>query len=343
MNTVTPPFNPSQPAAGQSAGPRLTSLIALVLALGYPALLQLFFLGNTGVLPLAAGYSAFALALLTPWYGLLAASRLRQDGASAAQLRQSRYLMLLSVLPSAYCLLGVTLYLLQASALELPLYYAAVAVLLLWQGYRQSDSQAVRLSERAVTLLRVSHGISALLLLVFISVHLLNHLAANLGGDVHLALMKELRHYYRHPLTESLLVGLCLFQLVSGLRMAAAYLRRHGDAFHSAQLATGLMLAVFLSSHLLAVLVLGRWVTGVDTNWNWLVYQPGLLKDAWNVRLVSHYTTGVLALVLHLGLALRLVLRAHGKATLAACVMVPTLLAAVLLTVAIMRPLLLAS
>jgi hypothetical protein len=38
----------------------------------------------------------------------------------------------------------------------------------------------------------------------------------------------------------------------------------------------------------------------------------GLLPDAWNVRLIPHYSLGVWFVILHMGIGLRGVLLAHG-------------------------------
>lgn len=319
---------------------QIHSRIALTLALVFPWLLKLFFLGNTGQLPLLVGYFFFAIAILTPWYAIYAAITQRTATSTSEQVRDSRYLLLLSLIPSAYCLIGVTLYMFQANHLELPLYYLSILLVVLWRR-RSPSVKEIRSSKAGF--IRVAHGVTALLLLIFISLHLFNHLSANISPETHLAVMEELRNYYRHPVIEPLLIALCLFQLGSGIWLARHYMVQPTDAFNTAQVGTGLMLMVFLSSHLLAVLVLGRLYVGVDTNWNWLVYQPGLLKDAWNVRLVSHYITGVAALLMHLGLALRFIFKSHGWHKAAQIVFILGILATLVLTYAIMRPLLLAS
>jgi hypothetical protein len=66
-------------------------------------------------------------------------------------------------------------------------------------------------------------------------------------------------------------------------------------------------------SHLNAVFILGRAVTKVDTTFLWASGAPaGLLPDAWNVRLIPHYSLGVWFVVAHMGLGLRGILLFHG-------------------------------
>ncbi len=57
---------------------------------------------------------------------------------------------------------------------------------------------------------------------------------------------------------------------------------------------------------------MGRTVTKVDTTFRWASGAPlGLLSDAWNVRLIPHYSLGVWFVITHMGLGLRGVLLAH--------------------------------
>lgn len=58
--------------------------------------------------------------------------------------------------------------------------------------------------------------------------------------------------------------------------------------------------------------VLARAVTKVDTTFLWGSGAPiGLLPDAWNVRLIPHYSLGVWFIITHMGLGLRGVLLEH--------------------------------
>jgi hypothetical protein len=82
---------------------------------------------------------------------------------------------------------------------------------------------------------------------------------------------------------------------------------------------TGAFLTAFVVSHLNAVFILGRAVAKADTTFLWASGAPqGLLADAWNVRLIPHYSLGVWFVITHMGLGLRGVLLAHGVSPLAA-------------------------
>jgi len=101
--------------------------------------------------------------------------------------------------------------------------------------------------------------------------------------------------------------------------------RRHGVALEensdshgfigSLQTASGAYLAAFVTSHLMAVFVLGRWAMQIDTNWDFATGAPtGLMGDPWNVRLVPHYSLAVFLLFSHLACGLRAVLLSHHVA-----------------------------
>jgi len=65
--------------------------------------------------------------------------------------------------------------------------------------------------------------------------------------------------------------------------------------------------------------ILGRAVNKADTTFLWASGAPvGLLPDAWNVRLIPHYSLGPRFVIIHLGLGLRGVLLFHGVSLAAA-------------------------
>ena len=105
--------------------------------------------------------------------------------------------------------------------------------------------------------------------------------------------------------------ALLLWQLPAGCLLAK--LPSAGDLYSSIQTATAAYLAVYVSSHLIAVFVLGRWFLAVDTTFPWASGAPtGLLLDPWSVRLIPHYSLAVLFLFSHLAVGLRAVLLGHG-------------------------------
>jgi hypothetical protein len=51
---------------------------------------------------------------------------------------------------------------------------------------------------------------------------------------------------------------------------------------------------------------------GVETDWAWATGAPaGVLADAWNIRLLPHYSLAVFFVITHLACGLRVILQAH--------------------------------
>ena len=125
--------------------------------------------------------------------------------------------------------------------------------------------------------------------------------------------MISLRKWYRSELVQPVLVVLMVFQIVSGFILCWRATAAHSDLYRALQTSTGAFLTAFIVSHLNSVFILGRAVTKVDTTFLWASGAPvGLLPDAWNVRLVPHYSLGVWFVITHIGLGLRGVLLFHG-------------------------------
>lgn len=311
----------------------------LTIALMYPALLHTFYLGNAGQLPVILGILAFLLALSVPVLGSYIAIKDRAKVHTPHEARQLLLPITAGILPSLYCFIGVLCYMLKLSTIvELAVFYFIILATITWAGLGDKQRENTHI-EVAISKWRFFHGGIAVLLLIFITAHLLNHALANFGGQVHLDVMKQLRVFYRHPLVEPLLISLFGLQIISGLYLVNKHLKKKGSVYNTLQIVTGLMVFVFLSSHLMAIFILGRWYAGIDTNWDWLVYPPGLLNDVWNVRLVTHYIAGVAALIIHLGLGARMVLLKHNKPVIAHYVFWLSVLMSILLTITIMAPL----
>lgn len=291
--------------------PHRTILILILLISLYPWFLRAFYLGNISQLTHWLSWPALVLAFATPLYSLYLSIHLRSKPPLDDTERSQRNFVLLGVIvPPLFTFLGVILYMLGFGMnAELAMYYSFWAIAAI--TFLKSDTHVLSPSKQVPSWLRVAHGISSVFLLIFISVHLFNHLSANFGGEMHIQVMEKLRQYYRNPIVEVTLIAMFVFQLVSGLILLSKHSGNCSDGYRTTQLATGLLVMFFLVSHITAAIGLGRYFMSADTNWNWLVYAPGLLKDPWNVRLVVHYSLGVLALLLHLLLGLRVILIAH--------------------------------
>jgi hypothetical protein len=160
--------------------------------------------------------------------------------------------------------------------------------------------------------LRILHGVAAAVILLYVAFHLTNHLLGLFGPELHARVMQMGRKVYRQPLIEPVLVGLLLFQVASGLRMAWRWSASALSLPRAIQLGSGAYLAAFILAHMNSAFISARAVHGIDTNWAWASGAPdGLLLDAWNIRLVPHYALGVFFVIAHLFCGLRAVLLAH--------------------------------
>lgn len=162
--------------------------------------------------------------------------------------------------------------------------------------------------------LRIAHGVSALAILcLFLGMHLFNHLTAVIGETEHRYWMDLFRHIYRAKLVEPFIVLLFLFQVASGVQMLRVYSTHSTDVFRTLQCVSGAYLVFFILAHMNSVFFYARTFAGIPTDWNFATGAPaGLLHDAWNIRLVPHYTLGVFLVLTHILLGARLVLVAHG-------------------------------
>lgn len=170
-------------------------------------------------------------------------------------------------------------------------------------------------------LLRVTHGIAALLLLCgFLIPHLFNHALAVWSISLHTTVLSNLRLWYRSDFVEPVLFGIVLIMILTGLPMVLAYCRGRLDAFRVVQVATGVFLGFFIVSHVLATLLARG--CGVDTNWFFAAGGPNSLLDGTMLaRLIPHYTWVGFVAVVHVACGLRVVLLGHGiSPTVADCV-----------------------
>ena len=239
----------------------------------------------------------------------------RRERTSLSELLARRIAHMAVASPPLFVLIGVVSYLVHSangdSVFWWILWLTALA-LATWALGRQSPGTPASSTPAAIPL-RVAHGTSALLIvLVFLAWHLLNHASAAFSPAFNQAMMSALRKWYRSELVQPVLVTLMLFQVASGVVLLWRATAARKDLYGTLQTCTGVFLAAFIVSHLNAVFILGRAVTRVDTTFLWASGAPvGLLPDAWNVRLIPHYSLGVWFVITHMGLGLRGVLLAH--------------------------------
>jgi succinate dehydrogenase/fumarate reductase cytochrome b subunit len=315
---------PDRTAAHSGAKAQLPMLAPPFAALLYPFALKGF---NTSVARIAeAGAGTFALAwpsaalclalaFATPLIAMIAAMSLSEiDLPTVAQLRAKRAALLAVAAPALFTFLGVVLYMLHDPVPDTWLWVACWVIaiaLLLWSD----DDASAKVAARPVPpALRVAHGVSALaLVLAFLVLHITNHLMFTAGAGTYDAVMKVFRHVYRTGIIQPLLVALFLFQVGTGLFFAWRLTEAPCDRFRSFQIASGIYLAFYVLGHMDSVFVFARTYLGIDTGWNFATAAPaGLIKDAWNIRLVPHYWLGVFFVLTHLAVGGRVIVMAHG-------------------------------
>src|SRR5262249_8350401 len=150
--------------------------------------------------------------------------------------------------------------------------------------------------------LRVAHGVSALaLVMIFLTLHIANHLMFPAGEGTYDAVMKIFRHVYRNDILQPLVVALFLFQVGTGLFFVWRLTAAPSDRFRTFQIASGVYLAFYVLGHMDSVFIFARTYLGIDTGWDFATGAPtGLVKDPWNIRLVPHYWLGAFFVLAHL-------------------------------------------
>ena len=239
----------------------------------------------------------------------------RCERTSSPELLARRLAHLAVASQSLFVLIGVVCFLLHSptsDSLVWWILWLTVLVAGAWTILRPSTETPASCAPNPIPL-RMTHGFSALLIvLIFLAWHLLNHATAAFSPEFNQAMMISLRKWYRSEWVQPVLVTLILFQVASGVILLWRATGARSDLYRTLQTSTGAFLTAFIISHLNSVFMLGRAVTKVDTTFLWASGAPvGLLPDPWNVRLIPHYSLGVLFVITHMGLGLRGVLLAH--------------------------------
>lgn len=148
--------------------------------------------------------------------------------------------------------------------------------------------------------MRALHLASALLIALFLVLHIGNHLAMFAGQAAHIAAMEALRPFYRNPLAETLLMLALAFQLSSGLAMIWRTRAHKRRGLARWQAISGTVLALFILNHVGAVWG-GRLIMGLDTNYH---FAAAGFHAGYAGFFVPYYFLGVAALFVHAACAL---------------------------------------
>jgi hypothetical protein len=294
--------------------------LAPAAAMLYPLTLMAFHEASSAITqgagPLAWLTAALMLllAFAVPVLALLQAIHLGRIAApSRAELLARRVAFFAVATPPLFTLTGVIFLLIGKPTWDagfLALLWAAL-ILLIAMADRTPVTQ-VHAANPSHANWRTSHGIAAVLAVLFLCFHFSNHLLGLIGVDTHMAVMKVLRVVYRSPVIEPLLLASFAFLIVTGARMAWRLTGRQTDAIRTFQIAGGVFLIFSTISHVNAVLYLARVHFGIDTDWGFAIGAPtGMLKDAWNIRLLPYYLLAVFFVIAHAFCGLRGVMLAH--------------------------------
>jgi hypothetical protein len=315
---------PASIAADARFVARLAPLMPPIAALLYPFFLEAFHasiapvIGGTNAEPILLSAIAvlfLLLAFAAPIGALLVAMALGEIVTPTAAQRRARAIALLAVAaPPLFVFLGVELDMLHARVPDIWLWIAFWCVMIALVAFRGSNATAPKAVAADAVRVRAAHGISALgIVAIFLVLHLANHLTFILGPDTYRAVMKGVRHVYRQEVLQPLLVALFLFQVGSGVYLATRAVAQPMDRFRTFQIASGIFLAAYVLGHMNSVFVYARLYLGIDSDWAFATGAPaGLVKDAWNIRLVPHYGLGVFFVLSHLAAGVRSVMLAHG-------------------------------
>jgi len=300
---------------------RLPMLAPPLAALLYPFALEGF---NTSVTRIAASASTLpwlsaaaclALAFAMPLLAILAAMSFSEIGhPTVAQLRAKRTALLAVAAPTLFTFVGVVLTMLHDPMPDTWLWVACWAIALALLLRSDNGTPAVVAPRPVPAPLRVAHGVSALaIVMIFLTLHIANHLMFPAGEGMYDAVMKVFRHVYRNDILQPLVVALFLFQVGTGLFFVWRLTAAPSDRFRTFQIASGVYLAFYLLDHMDSVFIFARTYLGIDTDWDWATGAPtGLVKDRWNIRLVPHYWLGAFFVLAHLAAGARDVMMAHG-------------------------------
>ena len=303
---------------------RIERLLPGLLALAYPFVLRAFTYSISGIVA-ADGVPdigawvgcilALSVAFAVPIVTLLLAMKLTEIAhPSIAALRAKKIAFLAVGAPPLFVFLGVVMYMLSLPNGDIWVWAGGWALALLWVAGGDVRGQATLRQAVSPVWVRYAHGVSALsILLLFLSLHLTNHLFFIAGQQADMAVMKLFRHVYRSNLIQPLIVGLFLFQVASGLFMVSRIRSNGIDRFRTFQIASGVFLAIYVLGHMDSVFIYARSFAGIESDWAFATGAPtGLLEDAWNIRLVPHYGLAVFFVLSHLFAGARVIMLKHG-------------------------------
>jgi hypothetical protein len=110
--------------------------------------------------------------------------------------------------------------------------------------------------------------------MIFLALHIANHLMFPAGQGTYDAVMKVFRHVYRNDILQPLVVALFFFQVGTGLFFVWRLTAAPSDRFRTFQIASGVYLAFYVLGHMDSVFIFARTYLGIDTGWGFATGAP---------------------------------------------------------------------
>ncbi|MCH2021330.1 MAG: hypothetical protein MK207_02520 [Saprospiraceae bacterium] len=153
----------------------------------------------------------------------------------------------------------------------------------------------------SASIIRKIHFYSGLTLSLFISIHLFNHLTIYWGEDIYLEFMESFRVVYRNIIVETLLIGIVMIQIVSGINMAKR--KKFLKSYDKLHVYSGFYLSFFLIAHVSAILI-GRCYFNLDTN---LYFGAATLNlSIFPLIFIPYYGLAIFSFFTHIACILRI-------------------------------------
>lgn len=145
--------------------------------------------------------------------------------------------------------------------------------------------------------LKSIHYYTSIIIVVFILLHLFNHLSAIFGVDVHIQIMNYGRTIYRNSVAEIILLLAIAIQIFSGIKLFIQKRKLVITFYDKVQIYSGLYLALFFVIHISAILA-GRYIFKLNTNIYFGV--AGLNTFPFNIFFIPYYFLAILSFFSHI-------------------------------------------
>lgn len=158
------------------------------------------------------------------------------------------------------------------------------------------------------------HRISAIVLTIFILLHLINHLVAAAGIEAHTAMIQFLRKGYRSFPGEIILFLAIFTQIITGILKVRRMRNAPKSLYDRIQINSGLYLAFFMIAHSSAIMG-ARHIFELETGFHFAA--APLITGFYPLFFIPYYTLAVVAFFAHLGSVFRWIMMEKAGETTA--------------------------